>query len=88
MLKRTIELLFPQEFLDTLTEYEVSTIDRRFTDAIGYLSNWGVGGRGVRVTIAGDRHGEMVATYWDKDGAAIMVIGAVPDENWVWSFHS
>lgn len=85
---RTIELNLPQEFVDVLHEHNVSTIDRKLTDAVGYLSMWAYGSRFVKVRIVGDGRGELTAVYSDANGDAGYVIGAVPDDNWDYSFHS
>lgn len=85
---RQVELRLSPEFLATLSESGVGSIDKRLTDAVGYLSLWGLGGRAVKVVIYGDRHGEMTARYTDQHGEDVFTIGAVPDESWVYSFHS
>lgn len=85
---RIIELLLSDDYFKILSENGVGPIDKRHTDAIGYLSMWGFGGRAVKVRIVGDRHGELTAGYFDKDGKHVMTIGGVPDDNWVYSFHS
>jgi hypothetical protein len=85
---RTIEVSLGEEFFRVLSENGVGQVDKRLCDAIGYLSLWGFGGQAVKVQIYGDRQGELSASYYDKDDNRILVIGAVPDDNWVYSFHS
>lgn len=88
MINRTVDLLVSEEFVDVLSKAGLSLIDKRVADAVGFLSNWGLGGRFAKVRICGDRRGELTAVYMPPDGSTGYVIGAVPDENWNYSFHS
>lgn len=85
---RTVELRLGEEFLKTLSDGGVGPVDKRLTDAIGYLSVWAYGGRPTLVQIYGDRRGELTARYTDENGEDVYTIGAVPDDNWNYSFHS
>lgn len=85
---RTVELKLSEEFLKELSDNGVGAVDKRLCDAIGYLSMWGLNGRAVKVVIYGDRRGEMTAVYSTAGGSDVFVIGAVPDDNWNYSFHS
>lgn len=88
MINRTVELAFSEEFVDVLSKAGVSLIDKRVSDALGYLSAWGVGGRAAKVRIVGDRRGELTAVYMDPKGDHVFTIGTVPDDSWTFSFHS
>jgi len=85
---RIVQLRLSEEFLTELSENGVGQVDKRLTDAIGYLSMWGLNGRAKQVTIHGDRRGELVANYVNEAGDRVFTIGAVPDDNWNYSFHS
>lgn len=86
---RMVEINLTEEFLLELSKNGVGAVDRRFTDAVGYLSTWGIGRRFTTVRIYGDpKRGEMTAVYSTKGGADVFVIGAVPDDNWNYSYHS
>lgn len=94
-LLRTVEIVVPDEIRE---EFASKVMQETFSDAIGYLSMWGVGGNATkaRIFVSSDQVAKgsgidyMEASYTYSDGLRdhhVFTIGAIFRDG-KWEFHS
>jgi hypothetical protein len=82
---RTIELHISSEAFQNA----VANIGKQLSVAVGYLATWAVHSeRYCMVMIDGDNHGNLFATYRDKDGKVTYSMAGMLRNDGTYSFHS
>lgn len=85
---RTVEIALSDEFLLKTQENDVQT--RTVSEAVGYLSTWALNGMGNyagKLSIYGDKNGDLHATYRNKEGSVTYnIFGQLNEKEY--SFHS
>lgn len=87
MIRRTIEITLDPEFMGVTA----NDLPRHIRAALGYLSYWAIDGIGTysgKVTVLGDREGNLHANYHNLDGKFTYHLFGLRGEDGSYTFHS